>query len=331
MFTKSKMRLVAASLALPIVFLAGCGGGGNNSGFTPTPTPTSGPTPSPTPANVPSATVIGLTTNNQLVRFNTRTPGNTAPVPLSGLPAGENLIAIDYRFAPSGTGTAGFYALSRRANGSFQLYRVDNVNNLATAIPVGTGFDAPGAVSAVGFDFNPNVINPDGSRVDRIRVVSSERTNFRVNPDTGTVVDADAAAAGVQADGTLSFAAGDVNQTATPRVVGAAYTNNDSDPATGTVNYAVDASTNSLVTQGRPASGNNAAVSPNTGQLFTVGSLGIGLSGVSGFDIAPGNNTAFLSTEMGLYTVDLSTGRATFVGSVGVVGSPALLGLAIVP
>lgn len=334
MFAKSTMRLVAASLALPLMFLAGCGGG-NNNGITPTPTPTSGanptPTPSPTPADVPSATVIGLTANNQLVRFNTRTPGTTTALSVSGLGSGENLLAIDFRFAPSGGATTGLYGLSRRANGSFQLLRIDINNNAATLSPVGAGFNAPGATGDVGFDFNPNVLNPDGSRVDRIRVVSPERTNFRLNPDTGAVVDSDAATPGVQGDGLLTFAAGDVNQNVVPRVVGAAYTNNDSDASTGTVNYALDAFTNTLVTQGRPASGSSAAVSPNTGQLFTVGRLGINLSGLTGFDIAPGNNTAFLSTESGLYTVDLGTGRATLVGTVGVTGSPTLLGLAIVP
>lgn len=333
MFAKSKMRLVAASLALPIVFLAGCGGG-NNNGITPTPTPTSGanptPTPSPTPANVPSATVIGLS-GNQLIRFNSRTPGTTTAISLSGLEAGENLIALDYRFAPSGTGTQGLYGLSRRASGRFQLYRIDINNNTATLSPVGTGFDAPNTSTTVGFDFNPNVINPDGSRVDRIRVVSPERTNFRVNPNTGAFVDSDPNTEGVQGDGTLAYAAGDVNQNATPIVVGAAYTNNDSDASTGTVNYAIDVATRSLVTQGRPASGNNAAVSPNTGQLFTVGSLGIGLNGVSGFDIAPGNNTAFLSAGSGFYIVDLGTGRATLVGTVGATGTQALVGIAIVP
>lgn len=332
MFAKSKMRLVAASLALPVVFLAGCGGGSNGL-INPTPTPTSGanPTPSPTPADVPSATVIGLTSNNNLVRFNSRTANTTTAISVTGLAGGENLLAIDYRFAASGTGTAGLYGLSRKSSGGFQLYRIDINNNTATVSPVGAGFDAPGVNSVVGFDFNPNVINPDGSRVDRIRVVSPERANFRVNPDTGAFVDSDTTIAGVQGDGTLSFAAGDVNQAATPRVVGAAYTNNDSDASTGTVNYALDASTNSLVTQGRPASGSNAAVSPNTGQLFTVGSLGVGVSGVSGFDIAPGNNTAFASFESGLYIIDLGTGRATLAGNVGVAGGPALVGLAIVP
>lgn len=338
MFAKLTMRLVAASLALPIVFLAGCGGG-NSNGITPTPTPTAGfnptPTPSPTPANVPSATVIGLTSTNTLIRFNTRTPGSTTTLALSGLSTGDDLLALDFRFAPGVGGSAGLYALSRRASGRFQLYRINFSGDSASLQAVGSGFDLAN-ITSVGFDFNPNVIQPDNSRVDRIRLVSPTRINARINPDTGTLVDSDPNNSGQQNDGNLAFAAGDVNQNALPRLVGAAYTNNDSDPTTGTINFAIDAATNSLVTQGRPASGGNAAVSPNTGQLFTVGSLGvaIGDQNNSGFDIAPGNNTAFASFSGAgtrLYTIDLGTGRATLVGDVGMTGTQVLVGLAIVP
>lgn len=333
MFAKSKMHLVAASLALPIAFLAGCGGGGNGI-VNPTPTPVGSPTPIPTvnPANVPLATVIGLTNNNSLVRFNTRTPGTFTPLSLSGLPGGETLLGIDFRFAPSGTGQAQLYGLSRRSSGVFQLYIIGINSTNANFVPVGSGFSADN-VSSVGFDFNPNVINPDGSRVDRIRVVSPTRANFRVNPDTGTFVDSDSVAAGQQGDGTLAFATGDANANIAPRLAGAAYTNNDSDPATGTVNYAIDGASGTLVTQGRPASGGNAAVSPNTGQLFTVGSLGFTLNNLDsvGFDIAPGNNTAFASFDTGFYIIDLGTGRASLVGNLGMTSGSSLVGLAIVP
>jgi hypothetical protein len=82
----------------------------------------------------------------------------------------------------------------------------------------------------------------------------------------------------VQPDGDLAFATGDTNVGRTPDIRGAAYTNNDRDDATGTVNYAIDATLGILATQGRPDNAGtpdtDETVSPNTGQLFTVGSLG---------------------------------------------------------
>lgn len=339
MFAKSTMRLVAASLALPIVFLTGCGGGNNNNGITPTPTPTSGfngtPTPSPTPANVPSATVIGITSANTLIRFNTRTPGTTTTLPITGLSVGEDLLAIDYRFAPGAGGATGLYGLTRRANGGFQLNRINFSGDSASLQVIGPGFDLAN-VTSIGFDFNPNVIQSDGSRVDRIRLVSPTRVDARLNADAGALVDNDPNTPGQQNDGDLTFAAGDANQNTAPRVIGAAYTNNDTDPATGTTLYVIDAATNSLAIQGRAASDGTAAVSPNSGQLFTVGSLGlpVGDQSNSGFDIAPGNNTAFASFSGAgtrLYTIDLGTGRASLVGNVGMTGTQVLVGLAIVP
>jgi len=76
-------------------------------------------------------------------------------------------------------------------------------------------------------------------------------------------------------------------------------------------------------------------VSPNTGQLRTVGSLGLGPLEDASFDIADVNNTALLAARTGahaptvLYRVDLDTGRARALGVVGD-GAP-LRGLAIVP
>jgi hypothetical protein len=169
--------------------------------------------------------------------------------------------------------------------------------------------------------------------VDRIRVVSPTGVNFRVNPDTGAFVDGDATTAGLQNDGNLTFAVGDVNSNATPRLVGAAYTNNDTDASTATTNFAIDAATNSLVRQG---GANGAAPSPNTGNLFTVGSLGVAVgSANSGFDIQAGTNLGYASfnnnNQTGFYAIDLSTGRATLVGSIGLPPSTTLSGLALVP
>jgi hypothetical protein len=174
----------------------------------------------------------------------------------------------------------------------------------------------------VGFDFNPVP--------DLIRVTSDADQNLRLNPNDGTVTGT---------DGNLAFAGGDANAAGNPSVVGSAYTNSQPS-ATMTTLYGIDSNLNALVTQGS-AVGAAVAVSPNTGQLFTVGSLGPGIVAGApvGFDIAlrggdpvsvtPSNgNAAFMSlTPQGsnrsmFYTVNLATGAARLIGPIGGLNEP---------
>jgi len=74
-------------------------------------------------------------------------------------------------------------------------------------------------------------------------------------------------------------------------------------------------------------------VSPNTGQLAVVGELGTGALEDAAFDIADTHNAALAALRRGgstrLYGVDLDTGRATLLGTVG--DGRALWGMAIAP
>jgi Domain of unknown function (DUF4394) len=75
---------------------------------------------------------------------------------------------------------------------------------------------------------------------------------------------------------------------------------------------------------------------PNAGVLTTVGSLGVDVSEIAGFDVAASDGTAYASlihrvrsgrsNRAGLYTIDLETGVATFIGKIG--GPKPLLSLA---
>jgi hypothetical protein len=62
---------------------------------------------------------------------------------------------------------------------------------------------------------------------------------------------------------------------------------------------------------------------PNDGVLNTIGKLGIDVSEVAGFDIAPDGNRGFAALRMAsgtgsdLYSIDLTTGDATRVGPIG--------------
>jgi hypothetical protein len=260
--------------------------------------------------------LVGVTESNQLVRFNGGQPQKVTVVgAVKGMQPGESVVGIDFRVS-----RGVLFALGSTG----RIYTIDAKTAQATAIG-----GAPLAIAlegkAFGFDFNPTV--------DRIRIVSETGQNFRGHPDTGAAVDSDPNAPGVQGDGRLAYAASDANAGKAPRVVGAGYTYNKQNEKI-TTNYAIDAATGSLVMQGTKE-GATPAVSPNTGQLFTVGSLGIGSFSRASFDISDVNNAAYLGADVEgrrgtrLYSVDLATGKASFIGTVG--GGESLRGLAIEP
>lgn len=237
---------------------------------------------------------FGLTTTNNLVRFNANAPVTILNrVAISGLQTGESIIGIDVR-----PRTSELYGLSNAS----RLYRLNPMTGAATQVGA-TAFSPALNGTVVGFDFNP--------AVDRIRVVMDSGQNLRLHPDTGAV-------AGV--DTVLSPGA--------PQVVGAAYTDNFSGTTTTTL-YVLNAVSDTLQLQG----GLNSAPSPNGGVLTNVGNLGVDFNGEVGFDIATENGIAFAALNptgtvtSRLYVVDLTTGAAT---SLGVIGSGEILrGLAV--
>lgn len=219
----------------------------------------------------------------QLVRFNPSAPGAVTTVGTTGV----TLTGIDFRPA-----TNQLYGYD-----GDKLYIVDvNTGSASLAFDVGNVANDPG------FDFNPTV--------DRIRLVGSNGTNFRLNPLDGTTT----------IDGAYTFAVGDVNFGRVPSFTAVAYTNSDTDPATGTALYAIDPTLGQLVR----------ITSPNGGAINTVGSLGLGnFIAISGFDIltVAGINTAFFTGVRGismmtqLFSLNLDTGAASFIGNIGVAGT----------
>lgn len=258
-------------------------------------------------------TVYAVTSSNQLVMFNAGRPQSvSARRPIVGLQSGERIVGIDFRPANGmlyAVGTAG------------QLYTINVETAIADA--VGKGQFRSMASDDIGFDFNPTV--------DRIRVVNGRGENLRLHPDTGAMVDADPKADGLQIDGPLAYASGDTNAGRTPRVIGAAYTNSMAAAKT-TTNFAIDAATGALVTQGT-REGASTPVSPNTGQLFTVGALGVDLGkGPVSFDVSPANAGLIAVSTIGrseLYSVDLATGTATRLGTIGI--GETITAIAIAP
>jgi hypothetical protein len=260
--------------------------------------------------------IFAVTESNKLIAFNAGQPRKATVVgTISGLQAAEKLNGIDFRVA---RGT--LYGLGSSA----RLYTIDT--RTAAAKPVGNGepIAFPMQGSEYGFDFNPTV--------DRIRIVTDAGQNMRAHPDTGAAVDGNPSQDGIQMDGFLQYAA---NQPAAdprkPRIVAAAYTYNKQNEKI-TTNYAIDAQHGTLVTQGTKE-GATPAVSPNTGQLFTVGSLGVSSFTKAHFDIADATGAAFVSIDYGnaskLYLVDLDTGSARLLGTIG--GGEKVRGISVEP
>jgi hypothetical protein len=126
-----------------------------------------------------------------------------------------------------------------------------------------------------------------------------------LNPNDGTLA---------ATDTTLTYATGDPNFGTTPSDPGAAYVNNTA-AAPSTTLFGIDTGLDILVRQG---SVGGTPLSPNTGQLFTIGPLGIASSDAS-FDVSGVTGIAYATLCNGLacsfYTVNLSTGAATLVAS----------------
>lgn len=248
------------------------------------------------PAMALAGTVFGVTENQTLVTWNTATPGSIqSGTAISGLMNNEQIRGIDFRPA-----TGELFAL-----GSFNnLYTINP--GTGQAMVVGGGSFSPGLNgTSFGFDFNPTI--------DRIRVVSDANQNLVLNPNDGT-------STGVTS---LFYGPGDVNEGQTPNVVGSAYTNSFAG-ATSSQLYGLDTGLDVLVTQANSA-----------GTLQTVGSLGVDLTDVVGFDIDGSTNMAYATVQDAtlsrstFWSIDLATGQANFIGEIG--GGAFITSMAIIP
>jgi len=182
-----------------------------------------------------------------------------------------------------------------------EIYRLDPQNGQATLVSSLTvPFDGD---ARSGVDFNP--------QADRLRVVSHDGQNLRVNVLLGATA----------VDGALRYKDGDSGAGKRPRITAAAYTHNIAD-APDTKLFEIDEERDVLVLQDPP----------NDGILTTVGPLGIDFGPLGGFDIvtdATGRDSGYAASGATLYAIDLTTGAARPLGTIGdghanVVGLAAL-------
>ncbi|MGI4874720.1 MAG: DUF4394 domain-containing protein [Janthinobacterium lividum] len=169
---------------------------------------------------------------------------------INGITAGQQLVGIDTRPSTGKLYALGYNSTTQEA----QLYTLDPSTGIATSVAAAfTGLDLQdtnssntrGLVPNIGFDFNP--------RVDRIRVVAPNRTDYRLNPNTGGLA---------VTDGTLTYVSG----TRVPYIGTVGYTNSALGIA-GTTLYDVDvANTNGLLSiQNQP---NNGTLNPVAAVTF---------------------------------------------------------------
>lgn len=227
-----------------------------------------------------AAPVVGLTGEKTLVWFDTEKPEVTKTVDVTGV---DRLIGIDMRPADG------------------KLYGVDGDGTIVAIDEAGAATAGgkltkmlPDGVSA-SVDFNPTS--------DRLRVMGSDGTNLRANPDTGEVTQ----------DGALNFEAGDKGADSKPNVVATAYINSHGKPEK-TAMYDIDAAGNFLQ-----------QTKPNDGTLKTIGALGV-TSDAYAFDVhttAEGANTGWLVASGALHKVNLETGVAEKTGDI--TGAPGAL------
>jgi hypothetical protein len=271
----------------------------------------------------PQTNVFGVTTDNKLVRISLADPSMVTVVSdpmlmppvdtITGLAAGEQLVGIDVR--PGANVIYGVGSLGAIYTVNASTASANNIGTLA-ADPMDT--TAPFASlsgTSFGVDFNPLGTVP-------MRVVSNAEQNLRI-PNVAMMPKA-------ITDTPLS--------PGLLEVTAAAYSNSFVAPAgvtPSTTLYVIDTLSGQLMIQNPP----------NNGTLTPVGPLAVGtlydaaVPSPSGFDIAAGNNgialAAFqkpsatpgvLETFSRLYRINLTTGAATEVGTIG--GAP-LRGLTI--
>jgi hypothetical protein len=257
-----------------------------------------------------------------LISFDSSNPSNlTSSFAVSGLAANERLLGIDFRVnaaAPADSGT--LYAV-----GSFgRIYTLNPATGAATFVTALGDSTAGSPVTLTGTNFGVD-FNPISGL---LRIVTVSNQNLRVvvaAPTNNTTTDSN-----------LRGGPG-----LPPIVANIAYDRSDTNPSTPTTLYGIDSNNNTLVTIG---SVNGSPASPNTGTVITVGPLGsIDPVAAGGFDIASGTGIAYAALlrasttntppeVSSLYTIDLATGQATFLGAIGLPEDAVVIGgLAVVP
>ncbi|MBR0870499.1 DUF4394 domain-containing protein [Bradyrhizobium tropiciagri] len=281
---------------------------------------------------MPAIAVDGSGMN--LLRFDTMSPSTVTTVALANITAGEAIVGIDYR--PT-TGQLYGFGVNATTNAG-TLYLIDPQTGVATVLGVsgqvafvdtgGAAIDLPSSTVGYGMDFDP--------ATDRIRITTGTGLNFRINPNTGAPVDGSGAFSGTNPDPAIHGLPG-----GSTGVTGIAYTNGLREAVgsngLATTLYALDPASNALFIQNTPDSGNETSKI-----LITLNGNPLDFTSVGDFDIpgtvsgvipnGPANGFGFAALTVAgttsLYKIDLGSGAATNLGTVGA-GTIQIGGLAL--
>lgn len=228
----------------------------------------------------------------RIVSFTSTVPGTLLDdFTPTGLLAGETVLAIDFHPV-----TGELFALGSTGVTS-RLLKIDLLTRAASS--VGAVSPALNLSDFYGMSFEPTN--------NSLRVVSSSDMNWLVDSSTGSVT--------MQSG--LAFPSGDPNFGTPPDIVSIAHDNKRAG-ATHTTTYGIDRGLDRLLRIGDP--GGVVALAAS-GKLSTIGPLGVNATGYGGFDIEPGTNNGYAVLRVGgasqLYRINLHSGAATLVGTVG--------------
>jgi hypothetical protein len=253
-----------------------------------------------------AATLVGLTSSNEIARLDTANIGAATRTAITGLDAGDRFVGIDLR-----PGDNRIYGITL----SNRIYTVDEFTGAASLV---AALSAPIVNPSLGYgiDFNPVA---DFSGATSLRFVSSAGGNFAINANTGVV--------------------GNSANTIAPGFSAVSYSNSNPLPGSApasTALYYIDSTNDTLSV---------ASSAFNTPTITTVGALGVDVLRANGFEVL-GNGQAFAALNVdagtslttGIYGINLATGAASLLGtfngtlsgltlSVTAVPEPASLGL----
>lgn len=229
-----------------------------------------------------AVTLVGLTSANEIARFDTSNVAGATTTAVTGLAVGDRFVGIDLR--PKNNKIYGV-TLSNK------LYTVDELTGVASFVAaLSAPVISPG--QGYGIDFNPVADFGTGAS---LRLVSSAGNNFAINAGTGVVGNT---ASNI---GTGFSAVSYSNSTPLPLAA----------PAS-TALYYINSSTDTLSV---------AASAFNAPTITTVGALGVDALKANGFEVL-GNGMAYAALNLdngslvtGLYSINLATGAATLVGN----------------
>lgn len=227
-------------------------------------------------ASAEAGTLIGLTSDNKLVKIDTGTMAASPPMALAG---SDRIVGLDVRPADG------------------RLWGLTETGQLVTIDPA-TGKVTVGSMLSEKVALGPRPVVDFNPVADRLRVIAADGVSLRINVDTGATI----------VDKPLNYDAMDANKGKKPMVAAGAYTNSMK-AAKATELFHVDGATGALVLQNPP----NDGVLKTRGTVGIAGAselvMDIAMEG-------EGKSMAWAIAGTALYTIELATGKATQVGTI---------------